>query len=228
MIAPLLTSLLALSFTPASLALVHGVDNSQLVSEGTYSTALGEGFTHLVIRGYQEACSVGGQVDPNFVTSYNNARAAGYSTIDAYWFPCTGTGNSCKSYAEQVAELGATFDAHNMDIGRIWIDMEVDSTCGTWNYGAAGNLQQAQAIVAALRDAGYVFGIYSSPGEWGDIFGSQGVVLDSSIPLWFATYDNNDGSLTLGSPFGGWSTAVGKQYTDQSASGLFDLNIFSS
>ncbi|KZP22241.1 glycoside hydrolase family 25 protein [Athelia psychrophila] len=99
-------------------ATVLGVDSSQLVSEGTYSTAKGEGFTKAIIRGFEEACGSGGQVDPNFVGTYNNARAAGYTNIDAYWFPCSGSGNSCKSYATQIADLGATFSANSMDIGR--------------------------------------------------------------------------------------------------------------
>jgi len=209
-------------------ALIHGVDSSQLVPESTFATARGEGFVKAVIRGFEEACSVGGEVDPNFVSSYNNARAAGITNIDTYWYPCTGTGNSCKSYAEQIAELGATFNAHGMQIGRIWIDMEKDSICNTWNYGTSGNLAQARSLVAAAKASGFVFGIYSSPGEWGNIFGSTGVVLDTSFPLWFATFDGDDSSLTMRQPFGGWTSAVGKQYTDVSASGFFDLNIFAS
>lgn len=113
----------------SSYALVSAVDSSQLVPTATYSKALGEGFTKAIIRGYEEACGVGGEVDPNFVGSYNNARAAGYTDIDTYWFPCNGSGNNCKSYATQLAELGATFNAHSMKIGTIWIDLEKDSVC---------------------------------------------------------------------------------------------------
>ena len=42
----------------------------------------------------------------------------------------TGSGNPCKSPATQVAEIGATFSAHNMQIGRIWLDIEQSSVCG--------------------------------------------------------------------------------------------------
>ncbi|CAO3629283.1 unnamed protein product [Cunninghamella echinulata] len=207
-------------------ALKHGVDNSALVPQATYKKAHGQGFTKLVIRGYQEACSIGGRVDPNFVTNYNRARAAGYTDIDTYWFPCTGSGNKCKSFSAQVAELGKVFNANKMKIGRIWVDIENDPTCGTWNYGTAGNLKQAKALIAAVKGAGYKYGIYSSPGEWGNIFGSRSVVVDNSCPLWYATFDNDDSSLRMKLPFGGWTSAAGKQYTDKSASGLFDLNIF--
>ena len=116
-------------FATSSYALVSAVDSSTLVSTATYSKALSEGFTKAIIRGFEEACGVGGEVDPNFVSSYNNARAAGITNIDTYWFPCNGSGNTCKSYATQIAELGATFSAHSMDIGTIWIDLEQDSVC---------------------------------------------------------------------------------------------------
>lgn len=73
----------------SALALVHGTDSSTLVSVATFTKAKGEGFTKAVLRGYQEACGSGGRVDPNFVASYNNARSAGITDIDTYWFPCT-------------------------------------------------------------------------------------------------------------------------------------------
>lgn len=125
-----LKSLLILpSFVYSALALVSAVDSSTLVSVATYEKALGEGFTKAIIRGYEEACGLGGEVDPNFVSSYNNARAAGYTDIDMYWFPCTGADNACKSFSTQLSEISSTFSAHSMDIGTIWIDLEADSVC---------------------------------------------------------------------------------------------------
>ncbi|KAF8802046.1 glycoside hydrolase [Phlegmacium glaucopus] len=209
----------------SSYGLIFAVDSSQLVPEATYVKARGEGFTKAIIRGYEEACGVGGEVDPNFVGSYNNARAAGYTDIDTYWFPCNGSGHNCKSYATQIAELGATFNAHSMKIGTIWIDLEKDSVCNNWNFGTTGNRAQAQSLISAIKASGFTFGIYSTPGEWSTLFGSTSFVLDNSAPLWFATFNNVE-TLTLGTPFGGWTTAVGHQYTDVSASGLFDLSVF--
>jgi hypothetical protein len=84
-------SLTKLQVLPALIAssygLIYTVDFSKLVPKATYVTALGEGFTKAIIRGYEEACSKGGEVDPNFVPSYQNARAAGFTDIDIYWFP---------------------------------------------------------------------------------------------------------------------------------------------
>ena len=59
------------------------VGSSTLVPEGTYSTAKGEGFTKAIIRAY-EAWG-GGDQDPNFIGSYNNARAARITNINTYW-----------------------------------------------------------------------------------------------------------------------------------------------
>ena len=112
----------------SSYGLIFAVDSTQLVSEATYASALGEGFTKAIIRGYEEACSVGGEVDPNFVPSYQNARAAGYTNIDMYWSPCNGSGNNCKLYAIQLSEIAVTRLENLMSIGRIWIVFERDST----------------------------------------------------------------------------------------------------
>ena len=137
--------LLLPAFIVSSYALVFAVDSSSLVPEATYAKALGEGFTKAIIRGYEEACGVGGEVDPNFVASYNNARAAGYTNIDTYWFPCNGSGHNCKSYATQISELGATFNAHNMKIGTIWIDLEKDAAICN-NVGLPNSIQFAYII----------------------------------------------------------------------------------
>ena len=121
------TLLLLPALIASSYGLIHAVDSATLVSEATYDKARGEGFTKAIIRGYEEACGIGGEVDPNFVPSYTNARAAGYIDIDTYWFPCNGSGNNCKSYAIQLFELAETFKANSMNIGTIWIDLEKDA-----------------------------------------------------------------------------------------------------
>jgi hypothetical protein len=139
------------AFASSTLGLLHAVDSSSAVSEAIYAKAKGEGFTKAIIRAYEEACGSGGQVDPNFVSSYKNARAAGISNIDAYWFPCTGASNKCKSYATQLSEIGAAFKANSMDITTLWIDIENDpkicknvsffhSSCTHYSYYVSCNL----------------------------------------------------------------------------------------
>lgn len=207
-------------------ALTYAVDSSSLVSVATYTKARSEGFTKAIIRVYYEACGIGGAVDPNFLQTYKNARSAGYTDIDAYWFPCNGLSNPCKSYAQQLSEISALLKANSISVGTIWLDIEKDAAiCNNWDYGAAGNLAQAKEFVAAVRSSGVTYGIYSSSGEWATVFGSTNVVLDNTAPLWFARWNGVE-TVTLSTPFGGWKTAVGHQYTDKSASGQFDLSVF--
>ena len=121
--------LLLLALIAPSYGLIFAVDSSQLVPEAIYAKARREGFTKAIIRGYEEACGLGGQVDPNFFSSYQNARSAGYTNIDMYWYPCNGSGHNCKSYATQLSEIAATLKKNSMDIGTIWIDFEIDLFC---------------------------------------------------------------------------------------------------
>lgn len=146
----LLSLVLLPAFISSALALVSAVDSSTLVSEATYAKARGEGFTKAIIRGYEEACGVGGEVDPNFVSSYNNARAAGYTDIDMYWFPCNGADNACKSYSEQVQEISDTFNAHGMQIGTIWIDIEKDAAICNNVCGFLHNMNDALSRTVEL------------------------------------------------------------------------------
>lgn len=97
---------------PHRCAHVHSIDSSQLVSVATYQKDKSQGFTKAIIRGYQEICGSGGCVDPNFVQTYKNARAAGITNIDMYWFPCTGSGNPYKSYKTQLSEIAAVSKLH--------------------------------------------------------------------------------------------------------------------
>jgi hypothetical protein len=214
-----------LSLSGISTALIHGVDSSTDVPVATYKKALGQGFVKSIPRGYFEACNSGGLVDPNFVSSYKNAVAAGYKDIDTYMYPCTGTANPCKPYETQLQELLDAIANNKMNIGTIWIDIEQDQICNPWDYGPEGNLAEAKKLVDVFRKSGRKFGIYSTPGVWASVFGSRSVEVAKDVPLWFATFDNVE-TLELKQPFGGWTSAVGKQYTDKSASGKFDLNVF--
>ncbi len=218
---------LFIAFAGVASALTHAVDSSSEVSADIYKKALGQGFTRAIFRGYQEACSLGGRVDPTFVPSYKNAVAAGYKDFDAYFFPCTGTTNKCKPYATQLAELLDTISSQKLAIRRIWLDIETDQVCSPFDYGAQGNIAEAKKLVAAFRAAKHDWGIYTSPTQWENIFGSKTFVLANDVPLWFAKFDNVE-TLDLKTPFGGWTKADAKQYTDQSASKKFDLNVFSA
>jgi hypothetical protein len=173
----------------------------------------------------------GGEVPAHFADDYKAATAAGFVDIEAYWFPCSGSTYKCKSYSDQITALTKAISDGGMKIGRIWLDIEKSGECKNWDYGSTKNLAEAKDMLSALKSAAGSIktGIYSSSGEWGQVFGSSTVVLDSDQALWFADYDNKD-TLTIPHKFGGWTKAVGKQYANHSsfAGSSFDLSVFES
>jgi hypothetical protein len=87
----LTTTLFALA--THSLADLKGFDISQPQSISFWSCMRNAGYNKVNIRAYFQSCgSKGGDIDPNFLSSYNAARKAGFQApnqIDAYMFPCS-------------------------------------------------------------------------------------------------------------------------------------------
>jgi hypothetical protein len=112
----------------------------------------------------------GGEVKDVFVSNYKAAKAAGFSRIDAYLFPCTGTqptGVACKSTATQLSEFLAAIDDNKMDLGHLWLDIEPTNVangdaCNAWNLGASANEALAKEWVAALEGSKRTWGIYAN------------------------------------------------------------------
>lgn len=104
------------------------------------------------------------------MSNYEAAAAAGFSRIDAYLFPCTGTqptGVACKSPATQLSEFLAAIDDNDMTLDYLWLDIEPTSTadgdaCNAWNLGASANEALAQEWVAALEGSNRNWGIYAN------------------------------------------------------------------
>src|SRR6187402_1652838 len=152
----------------------------------------------------------GGQVASNFLTNYNAARAAGVQRIDAYMFPCTGTqptGVACKSPSTQLNEFLTYISNNNMQLGKLWFDIEPTSgTCNAWNLGASANTALAKQWVGLLQGSGRSWGIYANGSvisffirfyhllnrrrnQWSGMFGSRSTDVGSSLPLWAVQFD---------------------------------------
>jgi hypothetical protein len=75
-----------------TLADLKGFDISQPQSTSFWTCMRNAGYNKVNIRAYFQSCgSKGGDMDPNFLSSYNAARNAGFKApneIDAYMFPC--------------------------------------------------------------------------------------------------------------------------------------------
>ncbi|RUS26809.1 glycoside hydrolase superfamily [Jimgerdemannia flammicorona] len=195
-------------FTLPAAAIESGVDASSTQSVSAWSCAHKAGFTRAVISCYQEACGgAGGRINPSCLTNYKNAKAAGYTYIDLYMFPCTGY-STCKSPASQVQELVNFVNTNHMLVQKIWLDIEVDSSSpsvgcpNNWKMGISQNKVVAQQFNSAMKATQWKWGIYSSASQWSQIFGSTAYVLNNAFPVWYA------------------------QFWDKNSCGSFDENIF--
>lgn len=66
---------------------IPAVDISSTQTSSFWSCAA-QNNRKVVIRGYRQSCGSGGSVDTALLSSYNAARAAGFTNIDVYFFPC--------------------------------------------------------------------------------------------------------------------------------------------
>ncbi|PWW71892.1 Glycoside Hydrolase Family 25 protein [Tuber magnatum] len=214
-------------------AVVKALDLSQPQGTSVWTCVQGQSFLKGVPRLYQEACGIGGRIDPNFITSYNQIRASGIKDIDGYFFPCTGSSHNCKSPQAQVGEIVDFLAANNIMVKRLWLDLEppsAGSPCRGWNYGAAQNTALAKQFVAAIKATGLKWGVYANGNQWATMFGSRGVDIASGLPLWAVQWDGVPTLESVHTFMGGWTTAFAKQYGQSTGgcapAGAFDLNVF--
>lgn len=187
-----------------------GVDVSQLTN--VFSCLHSSGYTFAIVRGYQSS----GNVDPNVVTNIKNARAGGMSDVDVYLFPCVPCGNP----AGQATALVNAIKGQNY--GMVWVDVETYA----WSSSLSANQNFITTLVNQLKSLGQHVGIYTSYYNWQSIVGLSWTGC-SSLPLWYAHYDNNP-SFSDFTAFGGWSTPSIKQYKgDATVCGAgVDLNYY--
>ncbi|KAI8143633.1 glycoside hydrolase superfamily [Fennellomyces sp. T-0311] len=222
----LLLGVLALISTITN-AYETGVDCSALTSTSAFQCVKNYGYDHAIVRCYMEAWgnNPGGKVDSNCYQNYLNAKAGGFTSVDIYMFPCTGR-STCKAPATQLQEIINYVGANKMIVGRLWLDVERDTAAGNWpsTSGAQTTLKQFKT---ALDNSGWKWGVYSSKSQWTSITGSASWVLDSSVPLWYAHWDEALNFADF-SAFGGWTKPTIKQYAgDQSFCGAnWDKNYY--
>jgi hypothetical protein len=92
--------------------------------------------------------------------------------------------------------------------GRIWLDIEGSQY---WTGSTSKNQAWYKELVDACKSKATKCGVYSSASQWSAIFGSSSFSYGSSLPLWYAHYDNS-ASFSDFSKFGGWTSPHAKQY----------------
>ena len=121
-------------------------------------------------------------------------------TVDAYVY---------LYWDEDVAsQVNAAFAmTQGYPIGSMWLDVEQATSLGSKAIIAAVDA----ALTACRAHAGVGCGIYTGPGFW-KTYAADTTAFDS-VPLWYALYDKkrslSDWSVEQ---FGGWKSAVGKQF----------------
>ncbi|KAI9886529.1 MAG: hypothetical protein M1823_001640 [Watsoniomyces obsoletus] len=228
-------------FTGQRKQAIRGFDISSPMPLSWFQCAKKNGYGKAVFRAYTQACGAGGQVDPNFLTEYRLARQAGFTDIDAYMWPCTGTQNNgkrCKSIQTQLNELMAVIRDNKLQINRLWLDVEPNEPgfiCQSWKVGSKeGALNLARQWVAAIKATKMNWGIYGNGGQWLDMFPEVSSNIGSDLPLWAVEMGSPDiaGTKRL---MGGWTRATAKQWRldtklpeCSSDSRVADLNSFLS
>lgn len=112
-----------------------GVDVSSLVSTDSWQCMASSGYTFAVIRGYRSS----GSVDPNTLSTIDNAWKGGMKYVDVYLFPCP---TCSKSATDQVDELVNYLSGSQY--GMIWLDIE-----GTqyWTSNTSSNVDFITGLV---------------------------------------------------------------------------------
>lgn len=100
----------------------------------------------------------------------------------------------------------------------VWLDVEDTDSHQYWGTDTGVSQNFINALVQAATNAvgASRVGIYSSANNWNLIFQDTSYDCCSSLPIWFARYDNNPDPNSGFIPFGGWSTPTAKQFAGDS------------
>ena len=191
----------------------YGVDLANAVSVDTLSCIASMGFSdYFIFRSWQSL----GRFDPNAHQNYLNAQAVGFtpSNTDCYFYPCL----SCGDIAGQVTSFWSQIEENNMNVNRVWFDVE-----GYWN-DFASNRVFFETMINKQRSIGFVAGIYTSYYMWSIIFDlSYTFSYASEYKLWYAHYDWVENFSDFDA-FGGWTYPYMKQYAGEDYTCDFDVD----
>ena len=196
-----------------SFGAIYGVDISTLHEVYHFQCMIENGFTFVIPRCY---CSVG-CMDDNCAQNMINAKNAGMSRVDAYFFPCF----SCGNVAGQVSSYYKELITYQVQPERTWFDVE-----GEWSSSYSTNQAFLMEMVNQARYIGFVHGIYCNYNYWTYFFGYDYTFpYHSETQVWYAIYDYTP-SFDGWDQFGGWTYPNIKQYAgnQQFCDGWVDYN----
>jgi hypothetical protein len=183
----------------------YGVDSSSAISTSVASCLKSSGLNLIIARAFHST----GTVDTSACTTLNNAKTEGIAGRDVYMFPCpTCSASAASQVSTMTSYLKST--CSSTWSGKIWLDIEGSQY---WLGSSSTNQAWYKSLVDACTSSGYDCGVYGSKSQWEELFGSSTFSYGSSLPLWYAHYDNSASFSDYSSySFGGWSSPTMKQY----------------
>jgi hypothetical protein len=184
-----------------------GFDTYPSVSTAKFNCLKNAGHSFFIARIYRSL----GQVDDIGIQNILTARAAGFSDVDGYIFPCFSTQCYNISATQQVNAALNGLRSKNATVGRIWLDIEIFAWPKNQTTNQAWILEMANAVL----NAGYSLGIYTNIQHWKSIVGLDWAGV-SSYPLWWPKYNDVQDLTTGWVDFGGWKAPTIHQLTGTS------------
>jgi len=197
----LVTCLLGIFVDKVTCAGVYGADVSSPTSEAAWACLKSQhGVRFAVARAYTES----GLFDDACVESVKNARAAGLSPVDVYFFPAF----YHKAANASVDQFHSSMTSHGVHANRVWLDIEGPQY---WGPDHQRNNDYILDLYYRLKSQGYIVGVYTSDSQWVPITGDSKIL--SFLPVWYAAYETpQEPNFNDWRPFGGWSRPSIKQF----------------
>nr|ABN58658.1 lysozyme 1 [Meloidogyne artiellia]ABN58659.1 lysozyme 1 [Meloidogyne artiellia] len=175
-----------------------GFDGIQAISQSTFDCLKKNGYDFFIARIWQEV----NNYDETGIANIKHARAAGWTDVDGYIYPCTKS--SCPSGQAQVEAALNRLKTEGAKINTLWMDIE-----GTWPSDTKHNQQFIEGMVSAAKKAGVKTGIYSGQYSWPQIVGNWNGM--DGEPLWWPNYNGHENNDNF-PHYGGWTKATMHQY----------------
>ncbi|CAJ0577016.1 unnamed protein product, partial [Mesorhabditis spiculigera] len=188
----------------ATASAAKGWDGIQAVSVAGFECLKKNGITFFTARVWEEV----NRADETGIQNIKHARAAGWTDVDGYIYPCTRS--NCPSGAAQVSAALNKLKAEGAKINTLWMDIEGNAWPSDHNH----NREFIQGMVNEAKKMGVKTGIYSGQYSWPQIVGDWTGM--KGEPLWWPNYNGQE-SLNNFPHYGGWTAAHIHQYKGTTA-----------